>query len=890
MALLTGTRLGAYEVGERIGAGGMGVVYKARDTRLDRFVALKVLRPDLVASAERTGRFVQEAKAASALNHPNIVTVHDIIGADGVDVIVMEFVEGKTLDQLIARGGLRLKDLLHYATQAADALAKAHAAGIVHRDLKPSNIMVTGDGLVKILDFGLAKLSTGIGSTGASDLTTMPGEVQTSEGLVVGTPAYMSPEQAEGKPVDARSDIFSFGAVLYEMATGVPVFRRDSTASTLAAVLTVTPPPPSQSVPGLPRELERIIVRCLRKEPSRRYQVMSDLVVELDDVKSDSSGGIEPAVRPAAPALATWLLAGGAVAVVLAAGAWWFSSGGPALPPPAIVALTTYVGTEITPAISPDGAQVAFAWTGEQRDNTDIYIKPVDAVTALRLTTDPQADSAPAWSPSGTQLAFLRALGNGTFGVYVTPLVPNSERKVADIAGGGTNDGTNLGGGVRLSWTPDAEWLVVAHAGPGPDENGLFLLSVASGQERALVVGPAAARYRQPAVAPDGSAIAYSICRNGSQFNCDVWTHALGIDLAVRGDARQLTHFSASLTGITWMPDARSLVVGVSLTQGVLAHLWRVPIAGGEPERLESVGSQVFQPSVSTTGHRLVAVRREGTYFDIWRFDASGAPQEDFLSSTMSDVDPSFSPDGTQVAYATARSGRDQEIWKARSDGSNPAPLTSGAEGRLRGTPRWSHDGRHIAFDSLDTDGIRRAYVIDSSGGPARLATADGGNQLLPSWSRDDRWIYFQSDRTGRAEIWRVSAGGGTAEQVTREGGSGALESPDGRTIYYRRGPVLYARPVAGGPERRAIEGVFGTGTAYAPVGNEIYHLVAEGTAGARTIEMRATDLTSGQVRPISRFRALTAIGMTVSPDGQTVLLGVLRSSDTDLMLVENFQ
>jgi Tol biopolymer transport system component len=338
------------------------------------------------------------------------------------------------------------------------------------------------------------------------------------------------------------------------------------------------------------------------------------------------------------------------------------------------------------------------------------------------------------------------------------------------------------------------------------------------------------------------------------------------------------------------MPDAKSLVVGVTLTQNVIAHLWRVPIAGGEPERLESVGSQVFQPSVSTAGHRLVAARREGTYFDIWRFDASGTRQEDFLSSTMSDVDPSFSPDGTRVAYATARSGRDQEIWTARSDGSNAAPLTSGAEGRLRGTPRWSHDGRHIVFDSRDTDGIQRVYVIDSSGGPARLAAPDRSDQLMASWSRDNRWIYFTSRQTGRAEIWRVAAEGGAAEQVTREGGSGALESPDGRTLYYRRGPVLYARPVAGGPERTVIEGVFGTPTAYASVGNEIYHLVADRTPGVRTVEVRATDLTTGQVRTISRFRAWSALGMTVSPDGRTVLLGVGRSIDTDLMLVENFR
>ena len=248
MSLTLGTRLGPFEVVAQIGQGGMGEVYKARDTHLDRFVALKVLRSDLVANPERTRRFIQEAKAAPALNHPNIVTIYDIARDGSADYIAMEYVEGRPLDQLIARGGMKLSELLHYAIPAADALAKAHASGIVHRDLKPSNIMITGDRRVKVLDFGLAKL-TATAPSDSAETTIQQDPVRTGEGWVVGTPAYMSPEQAEGKPVDARSDIFSFGAVLYEMSTGVSPFRGESAASTLAAVLTSTPNPPSQTAP-----------------------------------------------------------------------------------------------------------------------------------------------------------------------------------------------------------------------------------------------------------------------------------------------------------------------------------------------------------------------------------------------------------------------------------------------------------------------------------------------------------------------------------------------------------------------------------------------------------------------------------------------------------------
>jgi len=283
---MIGRTISHYEITEKLGEGGMGVVYKARDTRLKRFVALKVLPPEKVADAERKRRFAQEARAASALNHPNIVTVHDIDQADGVDFIAMEYVEGKTLDELIGRKGLKLNEALKCAIQIADALAKAHAAGIVHRDLKPGNVMVTPDGRVKVLDFGLAKL-TETAPVGPED-STLTAAPSTELGAVVGTAAYMSPEQAEGKKVDARSDIFSFGSLLYEMLTGRRAFRRDSTALTLAAILHMEPPPlPAE----MPHDLEKVITLCLRKDPARRFQHMGDVKVELEALKEESDSG-----------------------------------------------------------------------------------------------------------------------------------------------------------------------------------------------------------------------------------------------------------------------------------------------------------------------------------------------------------------------------------------------------------------------------------------------------------------------------------------------------------------------------------------------------------------------------------------------------------------------
>jgi serine/threonine protein kinase len=289
MSLAGGTKLGPYEVIAPLGSGGRGEVYRALDPRLGREVAIKVLPAERLADPARRARFVQEARAASALNHPHIVTIHEIEQAEGIDFIVMELVPGKTLDALIPRQGMRLGEALRIAIPLADALAAAHAAGIVHRDLKPSNVMVTPQGVVKVLDFGLAKLRQPDEGGGEED-TTLDARVSPPSrvGAVAGTPAYMSPEQASGGKVDARSDIFSFGAVLWEMVTGRRAFSGRSSAETLAAILREQPKPPSELVPDLPRDLERIILRCLRKESDRRFQHMLDVKVELQDVKEES--------------------------------------------------------------------------------------------------------------------------------------------------------------------------------------------------------------------------------------------------------------------------------------------------------------------------------------------------------------------------------------------------------------------------------------------------------------------------------------------------------------------------------------------------------------------------------------------------------------------------
>ena len=375
MALQPGSHLGPYEILAPLGAGGMGEVYKARDTQLGREVAIKTLPASRVANEENKRRFLQEARAASALNHPGIVTIHDISRSGEVDYIVMEYVRGRTLDRVIGKHGLGVQESIRYALQMADALARAHAAGIIHRDLKPGNIMVTDDGLVKILDFGLAKLGEveAIGEGDATRTIRMQNSPHTQDGAVVGTVAYMSPEQAEGKKVDARSDIFSFGAVLYEMVTGRRAFTGDSSASTMAAVLKSDPKPPSQVVEGIPRDLERIILRCLRKDPARRFQHATDLKVDLEELKESTGSGesAQPAAKTTKSSKLPWIAAAVALPVLVTVG-WLLRPAGEATAPPLEpVPLTTYEGVESRAILftrrEPSGFRLGWRKAGQLR-------------------------------------------------------------------------------------------------------------------------------------------------------------------------------------------------------------------------------------------------------------------------------------------------------------------------------------------------------------------------------------------------------------------------------------------------------------------------------------------------------------------------------------------
>jgi serine/threonine protein kinase/WD40 repeat protein len=890
LSISSGSKLGPYEILSLLGAGGMGEVYRARDPRLGRDVAIKVLRADRVADEQRRRSFIREARAASALNHPNIVTVHEVDSVDGIDFIVMEYVAGKTLGNAIPRQGMRLDQVLRVGIPIADALARAHAAGIVHRDMKPGNVMVSAEGTVKVLDFGLAKLIAPERQGTESETEADDKERGTLDrpGTVAGTIGYMSPEQAAGGEVDARTDVFSLGALLYEMTTGRRAFAGGSTAEVLAALMRDHPRLPSQVVPDVPRELDRLIQRCLRKEPERRFQHMLDLKLELEQIKEDSESGRAAVALPARSKRRLWLVAGLVGLLAIATGAWHLLR--PLPPPQRVVQVTSLRGFEGFPALSPDGEHVAFVWNGEKEDNLDVYIKTIGSPELLRLTTDPGIDGQPSWSPDGRQIAFVhRRFPDLTATIHLVSPLGGSDRRVGDF----------LTAGGRPSWSPDGRWLVAARARPGVKpglgsrSDGLFLIPVQGGEPRPIPLPEAAGDPQNPKFSPDGRHMAYQSCVGIASCHLDVVE--LPADFVPKGAPRRLSGRPVDMSGdLAWTRDGRSLVFVDEVTH----RLWRIGIDGNAPATpIELAGLRAMHPAIAASRDRLVFSQGQGLWnYHIYRF-APGRPAEPVLASTFADFNASFSPDGGRVAFETERSGETHEIWLANADGSSPSQLTRGP-GLAQGSPRWSPDGRRIAFDSSGEDGHYGIWTIDVEGGSPRRLTQSPGDDNAPSWSRDGRYVYFARVADSLSDVWRVPAAGGEAERVTHGGGFVSFESIDGKTLFFMRrmdpSPLL-ALPLAGGPEREIAKcvSIFAVGPAglYSEECSAEHHAFNGPVMGLPETPLFLRDPMTGQGRLLGNLDGADGgAGLTVSPDGRAILFTKSVGAAADLMMIENFR
>ncbi len=782
---MIGRTISHYKILEKLGEGGMGVVYRAQDTHLDRPVAIKVLQPGAVADVERKNRFVQEAKSASALNHPNIITIYDIDTADGTVFIAMEYVAGRTLDRLIGNKGLRIGEALQYAVQIADALAAAHSAGIVHRDVKPANIIVNDKGLVKVLDFGLAKLTEqGAGDEAAATMT-MKQAAHTEKGTILGTVAYMSPEQAEGRKVDARSDVFSFGSVLYEMLSGQQAFRGETKLSTMAAILREEPKSVSQVVEPMPRELERIINRCLRKDPQWRFQHMDDLKVALAELKEESdSGRLVAAVTPGRVARLAprWRLpliaAGGLLLVAAAVGiTWWLSRSRAPARGLELTRVTSDSGLTAYPALSPDGKLLAYASDRSGEGNLDIWVQQVGGGEPIRLTKHAADDSEPAFSPDGTKVVFRSERDGG--GVYVVSALGGEPRRIAD-----------QGRGPRFS--PDGEWIAYWVGDLGFfSRNRLYVIPSAGGQPRQLQPEFSSAYY--PAWSPDGKHLLFLGVRDGSIFDAkrfDWWVTPTEGGAAVGTGASALFQRQGLPRDRgDWLGD-RIIFSAGSESQ---SSLWQVPISknwrvGDSPQRL-TLGTGIdVQPSAGA--ERLVFTASSGN-IDLWSVPLNKEGKalgelSRLTSNAAIDDSPFVSADGKKVVFVSDRGGN-PDVWLKDLNSGRESAVT--ATPAREGLPILSPDGALVLYGLFVPNASVRPYLIGLSGGVARKLCDVCDGPYYHIWSDGKRMLYRKGDKVQQWQIalHNVDTGEETALlKHSKYGLTAARMSPDERWIVFQ--------------------------------------------------------------------------------------------------------
>jgi len=894
--LAPGSRLGPYLIEAALGAGGMGEVWRARDTRLGRLVALKVLPARFAESSGRLARLEREARLLAALNHPHIATLYGYEEGGGTPALVMELVEGAGLAARLEAGPLALGEALELARQIAEALEAAHERGILHRDLKPANVRLTEKGQVKLLDFGLAKALQPLEDWAAKEPSTLTTEESPASGGtgVAGTAPYMSPEQARGEEVDRRSDLWAFGCVLYEMLTGRRAYGGRSQAEAVAAVLEREPD--WGALPkGTPAGVVRLLERCLRKRREERLRDAGDARLELEELlregrgrpgvweKEESDPGLtaQGVRRPRRRGL--WVAVGlvGGLAVATGSLVLWHSR---LSAPPAsyLVPLTSTPGSENWPTFSPDGDQVAFAWNGERGDNWDIYVKMVGSDEARRLTTEPAVDSRPSWSPDGRQIAFVRcSTGSPGCTIHVVSPLGGADRKVSDKPAVGP-----------LSWSPDSRWLAtgapVNYALIRSDlPRGIRLVDVSSGETRSVTAPTEPTYHSHPALSPDGRRLAYVSCSSG-YMNCHLEVCELGPDGAKKGTARRVTRGVCWARAPAWTRDGASLVYGDELSGN---RLWRVSIRGDEPPRqIEIAGFNAATPAIAASRDRL-AFSHVGSHSQINRFEV-GRSAVAVVASSFDDWNPHLSPDGSRIAFESNRGGAGDEIWLAAVDGSNPTQLTHGP-GLHQGSPHWSADGRRIAFDSYGENGQWDIWTIDADGGSLRRLTSSPAPHNMPTWSHDGRFIYFSSDRGGTETIWRVPVAGGPEEQVTYTGGGRCEEAADGQTLNFQRATFgdspLLAVSLTGGQERTVIDCVPRFDYALGLAG--IYHVGCGADPRAAPLLLRDTATGADRLLgTLERPAGNGPQGLTVSADGKAILFTEEVGEGSDLMMIENFR
>ncbi|MBN2030638.1 PD40 domain-containing protein [bacterium] len=878
-----------YRILEELGRGGMGIIYKAEDTKLKRIVALKFLPPELTRDPEAKERFVQEAQAASAFDHPNICNIHEIDEtADGQLFIAMASYEGESLKKKIERGPLTLEESVDIAMQVTNGLTKAHERGIVHRDVKPANIFITRDNMIKILDFGLAKLR------GQTKLT--------KAGTTLGTASYMSPQQARGQEVDHRTDIWSLGVVLYEMLTGHLPFHGEYEAAIVYSIVNEEPESAQKYRPNISSELLHILNRSLEKNPEERYQNVHDIVIDLKRVKKEivhvshraliqsdlepqpvpSRGEkIDPVTKCRVKKIVTdktrrikkirfVFLAGLLFIAILIVMFLLKPFSKEPLPPMKIGPFASSPGKEVTPSLSPDGNQIAYSCGSVGQNDYHIYVKMIGTLTSLKLTTKAAEQYYPSWSPDGRMVAFMRFAGEES-GIYKVPALGGAEQRVITI------DSVNTGAG--LDWSPDGGFIIYSKRDSANIPFSIHTLSV-SNMEKCQITFPSNEEQgdEEPTVAPDGRWIAF---RRTFSYAFD----AIIIVPFNGGSEKRITFDAQIIRDLDWSQDGDEIIF--SSNSGGTYGLWRVPFKGGEQKSIAMGADNVYDISVSNRGQRLAYTKTSGGAF-IWKGDLPN--KEGQIVTTSKLITPSqhsgfgrFSPDGQKIAFMSLAASGNYEIFVCKNDGTNLIQLTN--FGCHSGVPVWSPDNKYLAFDSRP-QGHSDILITNAEGGQVRYITTEASDDRIPAWSRDGNWIYFTSNRSGSYGIWKLPVVGGKAIQVLPEQGWWISESYDGKWLFYKNQfDDIWKLSLENGEKQPVLHDIFGPN--WFPVKDGIFYI--EESSDSSESNLLFFSFASNDTKKIAILKQKGIQCLDISSDRGSFLISGGEKGESDIYLVENF-
>jgi len=891
MTLPAGTRLGPYEILGLLGAGGMGEVYRARDTRLGRMVAVKILPSAVADDPARLQRFEKEARTVGSLNHPNVMALYDVGGEGGQFYVVSELLEGQTLRERLDGTPLAPRKAIDFAVQITHGLAAAHDNDIVHRDLKPENLFVTRDGRVKILDFGLARKVETLGSeetTGSFGTPTVP----TEPGAVLGTVGYMSPEQVRGDVLDPRSDIFSFGVILYEMLSGKRAFRCPTAVETMHAILKSEPPPLSAVVPPPPPALERIVHRCLEKSRDERFRSAHDLAFALEALSDVRSSVVAP--LPPAPARARALrplaLLGAAIAMLLAVLALWGSA--PARPDPGSYRFTPFAtepGVKGWPAWSPDGRTLAYV--GEAGGLLQVFTRGVDASMAAQVTQSARDCIDPFWSLDGTRIYYISLAGmeQSLWSVGAAGGAP--ELVLRNVSAGALSaDGQRL-------------FLLREDQYQGNFFQSLWVSSPPGAEPQRYVEGPfAEKRFARGFLraAPDGSVVglwgaptADAAANEAGYANPELWL------VPTRGGAprqvlRELPN-RPDPSPFSFMPDSRLVVFAGEFRERTPGtHLFVADTASGDYWALTATSSSEQYPAASPDG-RQVAFADQHEDYDLVEIGLDGSPVRSVLATSRNESDPAWFPGGNQYAYVTDRSG-EPEVWLRSRDAGLERPVVtrasfSDATLMISGIA-VSPDGSRLAYQRRGPSGFK-VWISAVAGGPAVQLILDDSYQDAPTWSPDGNWIAYSLSRGGRRALAKARVGAGEPPLVLMDGivyPSNPKWSPNGALVTCET-PEGFSVVSADGMESRTLTEETPLAHAWSADSRSVYairgddlrlRLVAIDVGSGRETEV-LEDL--GPVPPSSSPLA----GLSLAPDGRSLLTSIVRLRG-DVWLLSGFE